>query len=82
MGEYCPEIEHAPQTIEGLLVMKAADRSGVWRRAGMDGVIFGMNTGEALLSLPSECNRDVARDLISYVERGFLKGLNNQGKSE
>lgn len=71
-GKFCPEIEFAPRTPEGIHVAVLLDRPGVWTRAGIGGVITGMNIAEARASLPAPVQNEFALRLLMTAERHFL----------
>jgi hypothetical protein len=71
-GKFCPEIEFAPQTPEGLFVAALLDRPGIWRRAGMSGSIAGMDIAEARATLPAELANEFAIRLLVAAERNFV----------
>ena len=51
-GRHCPEVEFAPHTVEGRLVLSALDRPGVWRFASFSGALIGLDLASAMASLP------------------------------
>lgn len=82
-GRRCPEFEHAPQTIEGRVVMSLLKkRLGVWYRLGMDGSPAGINLTEAIASMPPECDSDRARALLIEAEAGYMDGYAEMKKRE
>jgi hypothetical protein len=70
-GSFCPEIENAPETVEGRYVAAALDRWGLWHRAGMSGQITGIDMGEALAGIPQGSDRDFAQRLFAAAETSF-----------
>jgi hypothetical protein len=56
----------------GAAVIEVLDRHGVWKRAGLYGLITGLDLAEALASLPDGLDRDFARRLLIAAESGFV----------
>lgn len=52
--------------------MEAIDRPGVWRRAAMTAVVAWLNLAEAMASLPSGLDHDLARRLFVAAEIPFM----------
>lgn len=52
-------------------MLKTLDRPGVWRRAGLNGTITGLDLNEAMGSLPDAIDRDFARELMAVAEGAF-----------
>jgi hypothetical protein len=48
------------------------ERPGLWKRSGEQGRLSGLDVGEALASLPADCDRDRARALLIAAEAPFL----------
>lgn len=46
-------------------------RRGVWRRAGMSGVIAGLDFPDALAGLSRDLDRDLVAQLLSRAEAAF-----------
>lgn len=71
-GEFCPEVAHAPQTLEGRAVASIITRHGVWKRAGLSGLVSGLDLAEACLGLPAHCDRAFASRLFVIAEREWI----------
>lgn len=50
------------------------NRYGVWRRAGVDGLLSGIDMTEAVASLPKGCDVEFARALLMAAEAGYMAG--------
>jgi hypothetical protein len=70
-GAFCPEIAHAPVTIEGRAVAAIMTRHGVWKRAGLSGMVSGLDLAEACAALP-RCDRAFAIRLFIIAERAWV----------
>jgi hypothetical protein len=57
---------------EGRAVADLMCRPGVWKRAGMDGALTGLDLAEAMASLPRGLDRDLARRLLIAAEAAFF----------
>ena len=83
-GALCPEVEHAPQTPEGVATLKACQRPGVWRRAGMSGVVTGLEQAEAAATARMFGAADglLLAELLTALEIGALSGVAMSVKKE
>lgn len=81
-GKLCPEIEHMPATAEGRAVAATLDRVGVWRYAGMSGILAGLDITEAMASVPADCDPEKTRRLFVSAERAFVAEWQKHQKSE
>lgn len=70
-GGFCPEIVHAPLTLEGRAVASIIQRYGVWKRAGLSGLMSGLDLAEACASLP-DCDRAFAMRLFVIAESALI----------
>lgn len=61
-----------------MFVAEALDRSGLWVRAGMAGVVVGIDMENALAGLPSACDRDFARRLFVTAELFYVAAINRE----
>lgn len=59
-------------TPEGIHVASALDRPGIWRRAGLGGLISGMDVAEALAALPARLDPDLSKRLLVAAERHYV----------
>jgi hypothetical protein len=57
------------------------DRPGIWRRGGLEGMVCGLDLGEAMTSLPP-CDREFARELFISAESAFVAALLKREKSD
>lgn len=72
-----------PRTIEGRSVLDALNRAGVWKRAGLTGLVSGLDLREALASLPAGCDRGLAKRLLIIGEAAYLGAvLQREGKGK
>jgi hypothetical protein len=78
----CPEVEFAPHTAEGRLVLAALDRPGVWRFAAFTGALIGLDLAEAMASLPQGIDRERARALFIAAEIAFVRAFHKRKDSE
>lgn len=62
-------------TAEGRFVVAILDRYGIWKRAGMDGMLCGLDVNEALASLPDELDRGFAARLLAIAEIHYIASL-------
>jgi hypothetical protein len=81
-GKFCPEVEFAPHTAEGRLVLAVLDRPGVWRFAAFSGALMGLDLAEAMASLPDSIDRARARALFAAAEIAFVRAFHNRKDSE
>jgi hypothetical protein len=81
-GEFCPEIEFAPMTPEGIHVAAVLDRPGIWRRAGLGGSITGMDIAEARAALPPHLDSEFAARLLVAAELHFVNAYCSRNEKE
>lgn len=62
--------------------MAALGRWGVWKRAGMQGEISGLDLGEALQSIPDDLDRLFVVRLFAFAEAAFIRAVHAQAQSE
>lgn len=74
-GKFCPEHEHSPRTIEGVVALRIAFTPGAWLRAGDTGAVVGVNYQAAAILLPDGVGRHVAMALLNRAEIGLLAGV-------
>ena len=60
-GAFCPRVLNDPQTVEGRAALRLALSPGIWRRAGMEAVLSGIDW-------------TAARSLAEGVARGLRWG--------
>lgn len=70
-GELCPRVRFAPRTSPGLTAWTITRRPGLWRLAGMDGQIVGLDYGSALAVAIAEAG--AAKEWLD--EAGFVRCL-------
>lgn len=73
-GSRCPERAFEPGSAEGQAVAAALDRSGIYRTAGMAGVIVGIDIAEALAGCDPALDRSTLAYLFTQAEAGFIAG--------
>jgi len=62
-------------TYEGRAVARLIDRAGVWLRAGMTGLVTGLDLAQALVSLPADADREFSRELLIAAEAAFVSAV-------
>lgn len=67
-GEFCPYDENEPQTADGILVWDVLRSGAVFKRAGLAGVVIGIDMAEALTRLPACVDIETAKYLIVRAE--------------
>lgn len=74
-GELCPQLVHAPRTPEGEKAWEVCQASGMWVRAGMGGVVTGLDYRAALLAVEAAGIADVgaAFGCLRAIEHGRLE---------
>lgn len=77
-GRLCPFREHAPETPEGLAAALICFRPGVWRRAGEEARVSGLDPAAALACAPAGLDRDLLIILLGEAETGLLLGTAKQ----
>jgi hypothetical protein len=63
-------------------VLAILERPGVWKRAGMSGMLSGLDLAEALASLPDGLDRELAKRLLMAAETPFLIAWMQQHRTE
>jgi hypothetical protein len=81
-GKLCPEVEFAPHTVEGRLVLAVLARPGVWRFASFSGALIGLDLAEAMASMPAGVDRERARALFMAAEAAFVRAFQQRKDSE
>lgn len=74
-GEICPQIANRPLTVEGEAAWAVCLTQGVWVRAGMTGVVTGLDYGAALLALEVQGIQDLGAALkaLQAIEAGRIE---------
>lgn len=73
-GARCPEHENAAMTAAGALALDIAFSPGVALRAGMAGVVVGVDYRAALAIAPHGLDREAFKALLLQAEAGMLAG--------
>lgn len=84
-GQFCPRVINEPQTAEGRVALRLALSPGVWRRAGLDGGMCGVDwAGARALAegmIPRRLWPLVAR-LLARFETGAVLGDSKRRKQD
>lgn len=82
----CPQTEHAPQTVAGIAAWRVALRPGVWSRAGIDGVLVGLDYKAAMEMVDADGVGDVAAgtlySCLAAIESGALKASSERREAQ
>jgi hypothetical protein len=62
-------------TAEGRLAVACMERPGLWFRAGLDGIVSGLDRAAARGGVPAGADSDGVEALLDAVEQGFMAGL-------
>lgn len=63
-------------------MLEILGRPGVWRFAGFDRILAGLDLNEAIASLPEIHDRDLARRFFRAAEAAFMNAyLSKQGNT-
>jgi hypothetical protein len=74
-GKRCPKHDRAPHSVEGSLALRIGFTPGVVSRAGMAGVVVGVNYEAARALAPRDCDREILMQLVTWVEDGMIAGF-------
>jgi hypothetical protein len=88
--EICPQLATTPRTPEGQAAWRLAVATpGLWRRAGMDAAVVGLDHGAALLAFEAECgarreacDHGAAFAAFRAIEVGALEALRAKAEAE
>lgn len=74
-GEICPQIKARPVTVEGEAAWEVCQASGLWVRAGMAGMVSGLDYRAALLAMEAKGVQDMgaAFKALQAIEAGRIE---------